>query len=70
MAWGGHGGRMSSKQVVLMRRMWKPTQRPELPTPSAIPTSVLKQIGREGITDKEAYGRRLQELLAAYKQEV
>jgi hypothetical protein len=68
MAWAGKpSGRQKTKASIDSRRQRRPLPPPDCPMPRSIPTSVLKQIGREGITDKETYGRRLQELLREYK---
>jgi hypothetical protein len=68
MAWAGKAsGAQKTKASISSRRQKKSLPQPDCPMPGGIPTSILKQLGREGISDKEAYGRRLNELLAAYK---
>ena len=69
MSWAG---KPSSKQktAASLKSRTAPHPMPKLraENPSGIPTEVIKQISREGLSsDPVAFNARLQELLTAYK---
>jgi hypothetical protein len=69
MAWAG---KPSSRQktAASLKSRTAPHPMPKLKSdnPTGVPTEVIKQISREGLSsDPVAFNARLQELLAAYK---
>jgi hypothetical protein len=67
-----YGGKKQTKMTEGQRRAFRGRSR-RLPLPrtnpfAAIPSSVLAQLAREQIPDKESYSRRLNELLIAIQQ--
>jgi hypothetical protein len=67
MAWGGKAGRLSGRFVRGMFRKWRAPSPPDCPTPHSIPTSVMRTLQSEQLSDLAQYNARLQELLREYK---
>ena len=69
MAWAGKpSGKQKTMLSIKGRTQPRPMPKAQFENPNGIPTEVIKQISREGLSsDPAAFNRRLQELLAAYK---
>ena len=68
MAWAGKPT-AAQKTAASIRSRTKPRPLPPKENPAGIPSSVMDALQSEGLSsDPAAFNRRLQELLAAYKQ--
>jgi len=69
MAWAGKpSGKQKTMLSIKSRTAPHPMPKARVDNPDGIPTEVIKQISREGLSsDPAAFNRRLQELLAAHK---
>jgi hypothetical protein len=69
MAWAGKpSSRQKTAASLRSRTAPYPMPKARLDNPNGIPTEVIKQISREGLSsDPVAFNARLQELLSAYK---
>ena len=69
MAWAGKpSAKQKTAASIKSRTAPHPMPKSSFDNPNGIPTEVIKQISREGLSsDPVAFNARLQELLAAYK---
>jgi hypothetical protein len=69
MAWPGKPSpKQKTMASIRSRTALKPLPKSTFDNPNGVPTEVIKQISREGLSsDPVAFNARLQELLSAYK---